>query len=558
MNSIKEASDTDKKNSKIFKKTKLFFSKRKSKHSESLNLDNSISYISNKEDSNRTLNIVPQNDGDEANLKQNKPILSNSDISLDEKNNLNNNIDDLDMKINDINNSFKNMTNEWHSNNAEISERLNCLMWQMNQFQKEQTELSQKIENDVNNMKKTITNESQKTINLEENIKQIKKDSERSINENDIQKKKINEKYNNQQSELQNLNSKLEILKSEYKDIKNSLNERINGIEKSSEKSEDLNKIQKEKFEELFKNQESELMDINSKLKVFQNEFEEIKEKVLSFNANQSHEEVTPKKIDKDSCNDNLIEYITKSVYEKIEQQYKFNELELSRVQNQNLNNINVKINELSEKLDEFQVYQLSREVEWYQMKLKLDDTMNKINKEFEQSNSGNKDKIIEKWNNENNKLKETQEKINRTIFELQNTLDDVKTDIYESLNKQQNTLDNISKTTELLQKENEIEKNTRDVNEINVEENNEPIISGNIDDINKIITSLSDDVKILNMETKVMTTNISLLWEDVRSIKNFINQYDMNERLKEKEYNDKYSDIRSEINDLKKRLNEL
>lgn len=465
-------------------------------------------------------------------------------------------MDDLDMKINDINKSFKNMSNEWHSTNAEISERLNCLMWQMNQFQKEQTELSQKIKNDVNNMEETITNKSQKINNLEESIEQIKKESERSMDENNIRKKTIDDNYLNQQSELQNLNSKLEILQSEFKDIKNSFNSRIDEIEKSSEKSNDSNQMQKKEIDENFLNQKSELMNINSKLENIQKEFEELREKVLSLNTKLSQEDDVPKKIGIDSCDDNLIEYITKSVYEKIKQQYNFNELKSTREQSQDdVNNINVKINELSEKLDEFQVYQLSREVEWYQMKLKLDDTMNKINKEFEQSNDKKKDKIFEKWNNENNKLKKTQEKINRTIYELQTTLDDVKTNIYESLNKQQNTIDNISKATELLQKknENEVENTTRDINKTN-----EPVVSDNVNNLNKTIASLSDDIKILNMETKVMTTNISLLWEDVRSIKNFINQYDMNERLKEKESNEEYTNIRNEINNLKKRLNEL
>jgi len=457
------------------------------------------------------------------------------------------------MKINDISKSFKNMTNEWYSTNAEISERLNCLMWQMNQFQKEQTELSQKIKNDINNVKETVTNESQKTLNLEENIEQIKKDSDKLIDENNTRKKAIDENYLNQQSELHRLNSKLEILQSEFKDIKDSLNNRIAEIKKSSEKSEDLNKNQKKEIDENFSNQKSELMNINSKLESLQNEFEKLKENIVSLNTKLSQEETAPIKIGIESCDDNLIECITKLVYEKMKQQNGFNKLESTRELNQDVyNKINVKINELSEKLDEFQVYQLSREVEWYQMKIKLDDTMNKINKEFEQSNNKKKDKIIEKWNSENNKLKETQERINRTIFELQTTLDDVKTDIYESLNKQQNAIDNINKTTECLQTKNEIEVEnaTRNVSE--------PIVSENIDMINKTITSLSDDIKILNMETKVMTTNISLLWEDVRSIKNFINQYDMNERLKEKESNDEYTNIRNEISNLKKRLDEL
>jgi len=529
-----------------------------------LNLDNSISFISNKADSNRTLNIIPENDDDDSNLKQNKPILSNSDISLDEKSILsksendkilNRSMDDLDIKINDINKSFKNMSSEWHSTNAEFSERLNCLMWQMNQFQKQQTELSKKIENDVNNMKETINAESQKTINLEENIEQIKKDSENSFNENNIRKRAIDENYSIQQLELQNLNSKLEKIQSDFDEINDNLNNKIDEIKKYSENSENSNKIQKKETEENFSNQKTELVNVNSKLDKLQAEFKEIKEKVLLLCEKSSQEEVTPKTIDINKCDEKLIEYITKSVYEKIEQQYKSNQLDSTRDQNKDVG-LNAKINELNEKLDEFQVYQLSREVEWYQMKVKLEDMMNKINKNVELTNNQNMEKIVERWNNENSKLKHAQEKINVAILDLQTTLNDVKTEIYESLNKQQNTIENISKANELIQfkNEKEIENSSRDVND-NI---NEPAIFDNNDVAIKKVNSLSDEIKILNMETKVMTTNISLLWEDVRSIKNFINQYDMNERLKEKESNDEYNEIRDEINNLKKIINEL
>jgi len=523
-----------------------------------------MSFIINKADSNRTLNIVSENDDNDSNLKQNKPILSNSDISLDEKSALsksendknesleiiNHNMDDLDMKINDINKSFKNMTNEWHSTNAEFSERLNCLMWQLNQFHKQQTELSQNIEKDISNIKEILNAESQKTINLEENINQIKKDSENSANESNIRKRAIDENYSNQQSELQNLNLKLENMQSDFNEINNKIDE----MKKSSENSEEIFSNQKKETEENFSNQKTELVNLNSKLDKLQTEFEEIKEKVSSLSNHPTQEETTPKTIDINNCDEKLIEYITKSVYEKIEQQYKFNQLESTREQTKDID-LNTKINELSEKLDEFQVYQLSREVEWYQMKLKLEDTMNKVNKEFDLSNNKNMEKVIERWNNESSKLKHAQDKINMAILDLQTTVNDVKTDIYESLNKQQSTIENISKVHEIKNENN----STRGIDDATSNNATEPVVTDNTNIVpNKTMNSISDEIKILNMESKIMTTNISLLWEDVRSVKNFINQYDMNERLKEKESHDEYSEIRNEINNLKRTINGL
>ncbi|ORX55382.1 hypothetical protein BCR36DRAFT_185211 [Piromyces finnis] len=557
MSSIKSLSiATTKKNSKIFKKAKHFFTKRKSSHRDSLNLDNSISYISNKEDSNRTLNTVHENDSDVSCLKQNKPILSS--ISLDEKSTLSENSEiintntdkDLYMKINNINNLFKNMNCEWHSTNAEFSERLNCLLWQINQFQKEQTESSQNVINDIHKIKEDINTNFKKTNDLNEEFEQIKKNYEILIKKDDTYKKNADESYIKQQSELQTLNLKYENLNSNYKNIKDDLNNKMEIFEKNSE---NLNKIMKKEYEEKLISQSSELKIINYKLEHIQTEFEQLKEKISLFNENASYKENFPRKFDINSCDNNLIEYITKIVNEKIEQFNKINKSESTIV-----NNLNIKVNELNEKLDEFQIYQLSREVEWYQMKLKLEETMCRINERFNQLNDEKDNKIIEKLNNENDKLKETQENINNSVLELQSTLNDIKTNIFETLNKQQNSIDNII-TTELLHvNDNEVKNSIRTINDINAKKDMDIIIADNINKINRTIISLSDDIKALDMETKITTTNISLLWEDIRSVKNFIDQYNLNEKFREKEQIEEYTDIRNEINNIKKIINGL
>jgi len=55
MSSAVNTSFSKEKNSGIIKKTKHFFGKKKSKHSENQSLENSTSFINMKEDSNKTL-----------------------------------------------------------------------------------------------------------------------------------------------------------------------------------------------------------------------------------------------------------------------------------------------------------------------------------------------------------------------------------------------------------------------------------------------------------------------------------------------------------------------
>lgn len=331
------------------------------------------------------------------------------------------------------------------------------------------------------------------------------------------------------------------------------LKEEIDEIRESMKKFNIEKKNYINEANECFSTQKSELYNLNAKLENIESKFENIKEKVLSLNSPSSKEEATPKKINLSDCDDSLIEYITKQVQEKLENKYKFNEL--SKQINQNLTkNLDIKISELSERLDEFQIYQLSREVEWHQMKIKLENSMNQINKENDQSERSEKDEFIEKWNKENNKIKETQEKINKAILELKSTLGDIKTNIYNTLNEQQDKIDDISKSTELLQKINESEISYNDDihNEIT------PNVSNEFSKIKHTIISLTEDINMLNMETKIMTTNISLLWDDIRSIKNFIDQYDMKDKLKESETNEEFSEIYNQINNLKKKINEI
>lgn len=505
-----------------WKKLKKFFIKKKLIHSHNQN-DNS--FLNNKEDSNKTLtvSISENNDSGKANLKQNKPEIINKETTLEvnnvseilDKNNEDKNfeslqINDLDKKINDISNTFKEKLNEWQSNNTEISERLNCLMWQMTKFHKEQSELSKKMKNDITDFKETS---------------KIMKDDITDFKEN---------------------------VTNNFKESSN-LKEEIDEIRESMKKFNIEKKNYINEANECFSTQKSELYNLNAKLENIESKFENIKEKVLSLNSPSSKEEATPKKINLSDCDDSLIEYITKQVQEKLENKYKFNEL--SKQINQNLTkNLDIKISELSERLDEFQIYQLSREVEWHQMKIKLENSMNQINKENDQSERSEKDEFIEKWNKENNKIKETQEKINKAILELKSTLGDIKTNIYNTLNEQQDKIDDISKSTELLQKINESEISYNDDihNEIT------PNVSNEFSKIKHTIISLTEDINMLNMETKIMTTNISLLWDDIRSIKNFIDQYDMKDKLKESETNEEFSEIYNQINNLKKKINEI
>jgi len=531
METIKASEINNKNNNSILKKTKNFFIKKRFKHS---NNHNNNSFLNNKEDSYKTLivSIKENNESNKKNLKQNKPEIINKETSIEENNtteipNDNNedknfesiqrNMNDLDKKINDINNAFNEKSNEWLLNHTEISERLNCLMWQMSQFHKEQIELSKKMKDEITDFKVVTINEVKETS------------------------KRMNDDITDFKDNITN----------EVKETSN-LKEEINEIRKNIKNSNIENKNYMNETNDCILTQKSELHNLRAKLENMESEFDNIKEKVLSLGFTSSNEEVTPKKIDLNNCDDSLIEYITKQVQEKLENKYRFNEL--SKQQNQNLTkNLDIKINELSERLDEFQIYQLSREVEWHQMKIKLDNSMNQINKEYDQSERSEKDEFIEKWNNENNKIKETQEKINKAILELKSTLGDIKTNIYNTLNEQQDKIDDISKSTELLQKmnENDISNNDNIHNEIT------PNVSYEFSKIKHTIVSLTEDINMLNMETKMMTTNISLLWDDIRYIKNFIDQYDMKDKLKESETNEEFSEIYNQINNLKKKINE-
>jgi len=555
MSSINTVS-SDKKNPSIMKKTKQFFVRRKSKQHDNLNFDNNASFICNKEESNRTLIIEHQenNENDSISLKQSKPIVMNSEISLEEKSSLCKSevISEKDKSFNITDTSLKEKLEEWQLNQSEINEKLNCLMWEISFLRKEQAESIKKMKNEIDDIKENISNESQKAFELNENIEEIKKNSENSVDENVIKEKNINKNSLNQKSELECLNMKLNSLQSELEDLNKNLNKNVENIKINSEKFENENKIQKKEVDESILNQKIELKNLSLKVENLLSEFEVLKEKFS--------DEITQKKVEINNIDDNLIEFITKCVQEKLEKQYNLNELATFKDHNQkSINDLNVKINELNEKLDEFQVYQLSREVEWSQMKIKLSDSINNINKEHDQSNKNEEDAFIEEWNKERTKIKQNQEIINKAIVELQIALNDLKININDTLNEQQGKIDSISKYTELLQKNNvdEISSNEKSINNIN---NNDEIASVGLNNSNKLnqtIMSLSNDLKLLNMETKVMTTNISLLWDDVRSVKNFINQYDLNERLKESESNREFSEIYNQINDLKKRIDE-
>jgi len=458
----------------------------------------------------------------------------------------------IDKSFNITDTSLKEKLEEWQLNQSEINEKLNCLMWEISFLRKEQAESIKKMKNEIDDIKENISNESQKAFELNENIEEIKKNSENSVDENVIKEKNINKNSLNQKSELECLNMKLNSLQSELEDLNKNLNKNVENIKINSEKFENENKIQKKEVDESILNQKIELKNLSLKVENLLSEFEVLKEKFS--------DEITQKKVEINNIDDNLIEFITKCVQEKLEKQYNLNELATFKDHNQkSINDLNVKINELNEKLDEFQVYQLSREVEWSQMKIKLSDSINNINKEHDQSNKNEEDAFIEEWNKERTKIKQNQEIINKAIVELQIALNDLKININDTLNEQQGKIDSISKYTELLQKNNvdEISSNEKSINNIN---NNDEIASVGLNNSNKLnqtIMSLSNDLKLLNMETKVMTTNISLLWDDVRSVKNFINQYDLNERLKESESNREFSEIYNQINDLKKRIDE-
>jgi len=555
MSSINTVS-SDKKNTSIIKKTKHFFSKRKSKQHDSLNLENNGSFICNKEESNKTLIITNQNnDNDNLSLKQNKPIIMNSEISLEEKSSLSKS---EDKSFNNTDSVFKEKLEEWQLNQSQINEKLNCLMWEINHFRKEQTESVQGMKNEISNIKENISNESQKISELREKIEKIRKKSEYIVGENKIKERNLDENVLNQKSELDLMNVKINNLQSEFKDLNKNFNKNFDNVKINLEKLENENETQKRKINENIINQKSELQNLNLKIENLLSEFNEKKVKISSFSTIPiNNEEISTKKGELSNIDDNLIELITENVQRKLEEQYKINELFSIKEQNQNsVNSLNIKINKLNEKLEEFQIYQLSREVEWSQMKIKLDDSMNYINKEFSQSNKKRDAVFIEEWNKESIKIKQNQEIINNAIVELQTALNDIKVNINDTLNEQQDKINNISKTTELLHKknENQISSNERNIN------NNDEITSielSNSEKLKQTITSLSNDIKLLNMETKIMTTNISLLWDDVRSVKNFINQYDLNERLKESESNREFSEIYNQIDDLKNKINE-
>jgi len=355
MSSIDTVS-SDKKNPSIIKKTKHFFGRRKSKQHDSLNFDNNASFICNKEESNRTLIIEHQenNENDNVSLKQSKPIGMNSEISLEEKSSLCKSeiLSEKDKSFNNTDGVLKEKLEEWQMNQSEINEKLNCLMWEIGFLRKEQTESIEKMKNEIDDIKENISNEPQKAFELKENIEKIKKNS---VDENFIKERNIDEKFLNQKPELECLNMKLNSLKSELEDLNNNLNKNVENIKINSEKLESENKIQKREIDENILNQNTELKNLNLKVENLLSEFEELKEKVKLFNSVPINEETAQKKVEINNVDDNLIEFITKCVQEKLEEQYKLNELAIFKNQNQNfVNNLNVKINELNEKLMNF------------------------------------------------------------------------------------------------------------------------------------------------------------------------------------------------------------
>jgi predicted nucleic acid-binding Zn-ribbon protein len=558
-----------------------------------------------KEDSNKTLfpTNSENNEGESSSIKQNKPETIIKELNLEEKSILskyesfiNNDInlktiqesmDDLDKRINEISNSFKKKSNEWQSNHSEISDRLNCLMWQMNQFHKEQTELSQKLQVELNGVKESVSTENQK---LNEEINGVKE----SVS---TETQKLNEQINgireSASNESQKLNEELNGIKESISTENQKLNEEISGIRESVsnevQRTADLKsnidelKLNKEKMDndsresqrevdESILQQKVELQNLDSKLKSLQAEFEEIKEKVTLLSTTPA-EEPMPKKVDLSNIDDDVIAYITKCVQEKIEQQYKLRELEasVSKPENQELSNdLDVKLNKLNEKVDEFQIYQLSREVELQRMKIKLNEGMDQLNKacgRHIEKQKDEKDEVIRKLNMDNRKLNNAQNNLEATLFELSTTLGDLKKDVFSKLKEQQSQIEDIRQSSELLQKRNEnidttavankeVEQTTvanKEVNEVAINST----LSEKFDKIQQNINSLNDEIQILNMETKVMTTNISLIWDDVRSVKNFINQYDMNDKLKKHETNEEISELYDQIANLKMKINE-
>jgi len=513
----------EKKNKSLIKKTKHFFSKKKSKYNYNQKLGSNTSLVSNKDDSNKTLITTINNDDENSSLKQNKPEIINKEINLKEESVLNKseiinendenlkqiqqNINDLDKKVNDINSSFIEKSEIWQSNYSEISERLNSLMGQISQSQKEQHELSNKLNEELNRVKKSILNEAQKSLYLKSDIEEIKANSEKTDNEN---------------------------------------------------------KIMKKESEEVILQQKTEIEALNYKLKDLQEEYKSIKEKVIVLST-PSIEDSTPKKIDINNCDADFIKYIVKCVQEKIEQQYKFKETEAAMAQRKELiNTLDVKINALNEKIDEFQIYQLSREVELHRMKIKLDESMVQFNQtcgvQLRKINE-ERDEFIKKLNNENKKVKQYQFDLYETISNLESTVNTIKSDVTNQLDEQQKKIESINKSAELLQKKNEINDNSSIEKSI---ENNvihdildNSMITEKYKDVQHNIDTINDEIKMLGMENKVMTTNISLLWDDVRTIKTFINQYDMNDKIKKNEANEELSEIYNQINDLKKKIND-
>ncbi|ORY61956.1 hypothetical protein LY90DRAFT_505420 [Neocallimastix californiae] len=84
MSAVNTSLSNDKKNGSIIKKTRHFFSKKKSKHNRNQSLVNNTSLI--KEDSNKTLITSPHenNEGDQTNLKQNKPEIITKELNQKE------------------------------------------------------------------------------------------------------------------------------------------------------------------------------------------------------------------------------------------------------------------------------------------------------------------------------------------------------------------------------------------------------------------------------------------------------------------------------------------
>jgi predicted nucleic acid-binding Zn-ribbon protein len=230
------------------------------------------------------------------------------------------------------------------------------------------------------------------------------------------------------------------------------------------------------------------------------------------------------------------------------------------------MNGVDVKMNELNEKVDEFQLYQMSREVELQRMKIKLDDSMVELNKACGKQikkKKDEKDEMVKKWNMENRRLKEAQYNLKESIAELKTTVNDIRKEVFNKLNDQQDKINDINQTTEILQKQSEHvtaifeEKSKEGEEEKEVNEVMNSSLSEKFNTVQQNIDTLNDEMKMLSMETKVMTTNISLIWDDVRTIKNFIDQYDMNDKLKEHETNEEITEIYGQINDLKKKIND-